>query len=172
MWIICVQWSLALSLNQLWFLAIRKRAHRWMSISTNWRTSVRNRKRWRALVTRLSGKQWKRKHWANRICLSVCCSGVHRTLSASCWRVVKCHSFARMWRCCLMSFRSFVHGWNAIHLRWSRMLPLGLICWKFCAILWRILVLSCTFVNCLLRCTPSSLSAIRECFVSCWIKTG
>ena len=31
--------------------------------------------------------------------------------------LLKCHIFARMWRCCLMSFRSFVHGWNAIHLR-------------------------------------------------------
>lgn len=28
--------------------------------------------------------------------------------------VVKYHSFVRMWQCCLMSFRSFVHGWNAI----------------------------------------------------------
>ena len=37
-----------------------------------------------------------------------------RTLSASCRSVVKYHSFVRMWQCCLMSFRSFVHGWNAI----------------------------------------------------------
>ena len=31
-----------------------------------------------------------------------------------CRSVVKYHSFVRMWQCCLMSFRSFVHGWNAI----------------------------------------------------------
>lgn len=59
-------------------------------------------------------KTVKTKHWANRICLSACYSRVHRTLSASCRSVVKYHSFVRMWQCCLMSFRSFVHGWNAI----------------------------------------------------------
>ena len=46
--------------------------------------------------------------------LGACYSRVHRTLSASCRSVVKYHSFVRMWQCCLMSFRSFVHGWNAI----------------------------------------------------------